>query len=188
MSWKWSVPFVLSVSVFAGDTNTQAVASAPAGNSFEAFRIIAQRNIFNPNRSNGMSRDENPQAARTVRNESFTLVGTMLYDDTQLAFFDSSSPGYKKVLKPGESIAGYKLTQIEPNHVKLTLDEKLVDLRIGQQMRREEEGEWSVSGHSAVETSTDAETSNTESAPAASGDEDEVLKRLMKKREEELNK
>jgi len=167
-------------------TNTVKIASTTT--DFDAFKIIAQRNIFNPNRSARGSRNGGGEGARPARTESFTLVGTMLYESGQFAFFDSAAAGYKKVFKAGDSIAGYKIGEVTPNGIKLELNGKTNVLAVGQQMRRQEEGEWSVSGNVLPETSSSAGTSDSTSSSASSGDEDEIVKRLMKKREEEMNK
>jgi len=167
-------------------TNAPAEKSATAQNDFEAFRIIVQRNIFNPNRSSRGPRRGDGEGPRTVKNESFALVGTMLYEGGQFAFLDSSSSGYRKVLKVGDSVAGAKIIEVAANGIKLELNGKNIDLAVGQQMSREDEGEWKVGGRAAVETSSSAGTSSTSSASSA--DEDETLKRLMKKREEEMSK
>jgi hypothetical protein len=168
---------------WAGGTETNQVRNASSTRAFDDFKIIAQRNIFNPNRSARGSRAENGEAPKVAKSESFALVGTMLYDDRQFAFFDSSSSSYKKVLKIGDTIAGYKINQIAPNGVKLETDGKVLEVAVGQQLRREDEGEWIVSGKAAAESpgSSDKNTSSRD-------DEDEAVKRLMKKREEEMNK
>lgn len=171
----------LQISSSASETNQ--VTNAPAPNSFEAFRIVAQRNIFNPNRSSGGgSRNEDARPSRSARTESFTLVGTMLYANGQYAFFDSSSAGYKKALKTGDTIARYKINEVTPNEVKLEADGKMLSVAVGQQLKRQDEGEWTVSGKAAVEEP------KASSSGASSDDEDEAVKRLMKKREAEMNK
>ena len=208
----------LQVSAIAADTNSNSVLSAsivastnapstatniaakpqgPARKDFEAFRVIAQRNIFNPNRTarDGSSRRPGGDSPRPPRSESFTLVGTMLYESGQFAFFDSSSSSYKKVVKAGDSIAGYTVKEVTPNGAKLEAKDKTVSIAVGQKMRKQEQGEWSVSGTgAAADTDSSASTSETTSASgesdtsSASSDEDEAVKRLMKKREEEMKK
>jgi hypothetical protein len=175
--------------LWADETNTvstNAVASV-SQNSFEAFRIIAQRNIFNPNRSARGGRTEGNETARVPRGESFALVGTMLYENGNFAFFDSSSSSYKKVLKPGDSIAGYTLSEVAPDGIKLEADGKTLTVAVGQELRRQREGtgDWVVGGKAVAEKPS---SSSDKSSSASSDDEDEQIKRLMKKREEEMNK
>jgi hypothetical protein len=178
------------LAAIGASTNSMSntLSNAPAGNRFDGFKIIAERNIFNPNRSSRGTRNAEGETRPASRVESFALVGTMLYAEKQLAFFDSPSAGYKKVLKPGETIAGYKLNEVLPGGIKLEADGKTIDLAIGQQLRRENEGEWQVGGKPAGETINASDTSSTSGSSSSSSDDDELVKRLMKKREEEMNK
>jgi hypothetical protein len=173
-------------SALAASDPPQTNSPAPAGD-FSAFRIIPERNIFNPNRSARGSRNGDDDAPRPARSETISLVGTMLYGDKQFAFFDSSSSTYKKVLKAGEAIAGYEVKEVAASGVTLDLKGEAVKMAVGQLLRREGEGEWKVGGQPAGETNVSAGTSNTAGA-SSSEEEDEAVKRLMKKREEEMNR
>jgi hypothetical protein len=190
--------------VVSTNTLSTSIAAKPPGavrKDFDAFRIIAQRNIFNPNRSaHGGGRPSGGERTRAPRAETFTLVGTMLYEGGQFAFFDSSSSSYKKVIKAGDSIAGYKVNEVMPNGAKLEAKGKTISLSVGQKMRKQDGGEWNAVGAGAAEvdtnsstsettsTSGESDTSSTSAASDSSADEDEAVKRLMKKREEEMKK
>ena len=192
MIWRCLIMLLTSqLWASASETNTVPAAAptnAPSRLDFESFKIIAQRNIFNPNRSARGSRNRDGDAPRAARTESFTLVGTIMYENGQFAFFDSSSSNYKKVVKAGDNIAGYKLSDVTPKGVKMELNGKTLDLGVGQHMRRQDDGEWSVGGNILTETASTSGTSDTASSSASSADEDEVVKRLMKKREEEMQR
>jgi hypothetical protein len=192
MIWRGLI-MVLTFPLWTAASETNAIfaasqTNAPSRLDFDSFKIIAQRNIFNPNRSARGSGNRNGDSPRPARTESFTLVGTIMYENGQFAFFDSSSSNYKKAIKGGDMIAGYKISEVTPKGVKLELNGKIVDLGVGQQMRRADEGEWSVSGNILAETASTSGTSDTASSSASSADEDDVVKRLMKKREEEMKK
>jgi hypothetical protein len=125
--------------------------------------------------------------------DSFSLVGTMSYDKGWLAFFDGTSSDYRKVLKREGAIAGYKITDITTARVKLDLDGKEIELRVGMQMRRADEGAWQpvAQAVSYAASSRPTAAGKSDSSPAADssgGDESEVLKRLLQKREAEENK
>jgi hypothetical protein len=209
---------------------------------YDSFRIISDRNIFNPNR-----RAQNPSRVRdtgpATRVDSFALVGTMKYAKGSVAFFEGSRSEYRKALKPGDSIAGYKIAAIAPNTVSLAAATNQQELAVGKEMRREENGPWRVSDRTdnysndrryrATRESTPSTTtatvaaagddapsdggpqvimlgpdgeplplpqpdaggapspSVTTTAPAAStggGSASEVLRRLMQRREQELNR
>jgi hypothetical protein len=167
----------------------QETNSAPGG-GLAGFRIISERNIFNPNRSTARTARSTSRGGteRKVKVDSFALLGTMSYEKGEFAFFDGSSPEYRKALKPADSIAGYKIADIGANHVRLEANGQAVELRVGMQMKREGEAEWTVSEGPVVSgaSSQGAAKTDPESKAPESGDaESEILKRLMQKRQEE---
>jgi len=155
---------------------------------FPSFRIIAERNIFNPSRSGRVSRGEKP---KPVKIETFTLRGTLSYEKGRFAFFDGSSSSFQKVFKRAETIAGFKISEIASDHVKLVAGGKETILRVGSQMKRQDEGAWLPSSggevaNNPVQPKPSAETTTepADDAPPTAA-EAEVLKKLMQKREQE---
>jgi hypothetical protein len=185
----------------AAATNSPASAaitnSPPSADSFQAFRIIAQRNIFNPNRYAG--RTGGPRNPRQIaRAPGFSLVGTMIYEKGAFAFFDGTDSQYKKVLKPSDTIADYRVAEIAPSYVKLEAGGNQTTLSVGMQMKQID-GKWELtegteslgrssdnqSGAAASETT--AEAGSGTSSGGGSG-ADAILRRLMQQREKELQK
>jgi len=123
-------------------SSTKSGSTVPA-EGFAAFKPISDKNIFNPNR-NGRAQSDQP-ARKSPKVESFALVGTMSYEKGEFAFFESENSSYRKTAKPGDDIAGHKLTTIGSDEVKLLKDEKEVELKVGYQLRREDEGAWLAS-------------------------------------------
>jgi hypothetical protein len=116
--------------------------------------------------------------------EAFTLVGTMSYEKGIFAFFDGTSSDYKKVLKPNDTIAGYKVVAISADSAKLMLNTNVLELAVGNQMRRRDNGTWERSASS--ESYAASTTSNNSSADASSsGAESDVIKKMMMRREKE---
>ncbi len=113
--------------------------------------------------------------------------GTMSYEKGTFAFFDGTSSDYKKALKLTDSIAGYKVTNITPNAVKLTSGTNEIDLSVGAQLRREEDGPWRLSSQAVSFSSTPASTATNGAASTTGttpgGAESDIIKRLMQKRE-----
>jgi len=157
---------------------------------YAAFRVIVDRNIFDPNRIPRRG----PNGPRTPPRifDAVTLVGTMTYEKGTFAFFDGTSPEYKKALRLTDMIAGYKVASITPNSVKLASGTNQFELNVGSGLRREESGPWQPAGQfSSYESlSTSNSTNSTPSTSpgsdtASAGAESDVLKRLMQKREKE---
>ncbi len=182
-----------------GRGGDRALAGAPEGTNagparldYAAFRIIVDRNIFDPNRT------PHRVGERTVRQppkvlDSLTLVGTMSYENGTFAFFDGSSSDYKKALKLSDVIAGYRVTNIAPNGVTLTAGTNALNLGVGMQLRREEDGSWLLSGQAgsyaatpaATSTNAAAATATTGSDTASGAAESDIIKKLMQRRAQE---
>lgn len=182
--------------------NGNRAASAPAATpartdslvapsaTYEAFRLITDRNIFNPNRS---GRRERVVEERAPRTDTITLVGTMDYDKGVFAFFDGSDPTYRKPRQVGDSIEQYKVTKISANAIELERDGKTVSMSLAQQLRRPDGGDWSLVGvdmarmeAQAQAKAADASKIDPTAAPVIPADADEVMKRLMERRAKQL--
>jgi hypothetical protein len=174
----------------AAQTNLPAPPPTPATFS----RFISERNIFDPNRSPRFDRSSprtEPKPTRTTRETpTFTLVGTMSYEKGLFAFFDGSSPELRKILCQSDSntIAGYSVAEITLTGARLlSIDKKeTLELKLGERMRQEE-NRWRVIAPSELPPeNTPKETPAATPAPAAAGEPNDILKKLMQKREQEL--
>ena len=167
--------------------------SATNLSGFAAFNLISERNIFNPNR--GPRSSENAGDApppKVVKVESFSLVGTLIHQKGMIAFFDGSDSSFRKAVKASDTIAGCKVTAVAPDAVWFELAGKEVEMKVGTQMRRQDEGEWKLSGRvDAGSPSSAGGISSGKSSgedSSGSGDEDDVVKKMMARREKENNK
>jgi hypothetical protein len=174
----------------AQDTNISS------GTDYSNFRVIADRNIFNPDRYPQTSRTRTRPRPRTVSRSApaFALVGTMDYQKGMFAFFDGNSSDYRKVLERNGVVAGYTVTEITLYGVKLAAAGKEFEMKIGAQLRQNSEGRWEFSDQSELPASPDAGGETTPAAtetPAAAADPslqgNDILKKLMQKRAQELS-
>jgi len=120
-------------------------AAAPATGTFDDFKSIPDRNIFNTRRLAGRVQSDassQPQPRRERVVESFSLLGTLEYEKGRVAFFEGSSSSLRKSAKVDETIAGCKITAIEPSAITLEADGKPVQLKVGYMLRREDQGQW----------------------------------------------
>lgn len=165
--------------------------AAPARNrraDFTAFRLIAERNIFNAARSGGRASAPPRETRRPARVDTLALVGVMSYAKGTFAFFDGSSGEFRKAVQTGGTVAGLKVVDIQPERVQLENGTNRFELRVGARLRREDQGAWQVSesteplptpGPGGVSGSA----ASTESSNG--GGADEVLRRLLQRREQE---
>jgi len=167
-------------------------AIAPAA-GFEAFQLIVERNIFNPNR---VGRTRAATEEKPPRVDEISLVGTMHYDKGVIAFFDSTEPAFKKSLRVGESVAEFKVLSIAPDGVELMRGDQPLSLKVSQQLRRAEGGDWNVitvvppapRADATVGSRLESARPGEPAAPEIPANASEVLKRLMQKREKQLSK
>jgi len=174
----------MCVSAFAQQTN------APTRLDYSYFKLIGDRNIFDPNRYPHQSRGQRRES-RGPQVDAFSLVGTMSYAKGTFAFFDGTSSEYRKALHLDDAIAGYKVTEITPNAVKLQAADKRIEMKVGTEMRHESEGGWQLVGQAELPASSAQDSAaggpSSDSTGSSSGGEvNDVLKKLMQQREQEL--
>lgn len=115
----------------------------------------------------------------------------MSYANQSVAFFEGSSSQYNKAVTPADTIAGYRIAEIAFDHVKLAAaSNQTINLPIGSQMKRQDNGPWALveNPEPAAEPSAIPAASDKPATPAASSSgrpQDDVIKRLMQKREQE---
>lgn len=156
--------------------------------AFASFKVISDRNIFNPGRTRRSGGGDGAPAPKPKVVETLSLVGTMTYDKGDLAFFDGSSATYRKALRTNDVIAGYQVVGIARNTVRLTREGKGLELSVGGKLRREDEGEWTVAETGAAKpgSSETSSASSDDDSKSEGGAESDILKRLMQKREQEM--
>jgi hypothetical protein len=176
---------ILVLLLAAGHAARAEDTNAAAPGDFQSFRVIQQRNIFNPNRRRDTRGD---RAAPAPQPDWFTLKGIMSYEDQSIAFFDGSNSSYRKAAKIGDNIAGYKVAEITNTGVKLAASSnQTLNLHLQSQMRRQPGGPWSLIAR--ADPSSEANPSAVSDDPPAStsgGAADDARTRLMKKREQEM--
>jgi hypothetical protein len=189
---KTSHYLVLLVSLAApaaalGIDPTNSAGGASSRTDYVSFRVISERNIFNPRRSGRSTARATmrTEPERRVRSERFALLGTMSYEKGRYAFFDGSGSEFRKVAKPDDLIAGFKITEVAPTCVKLEMTNgQVIELCVGMQMKKREDEDWQLAGKAdAAEGSS--RTMSSGSSAAASPESEEVLKRLQQRREQD---
>ena len=173
-------------------TPARADAAAAPLATFEGFRLISDRNIFNPNRTGRRDRSTEESAPRL---DVITLVGTMESDRGLRAFFEGSASAFRKALRVGDSVESFKVTQVSPTGAELEREGKPFSMRVGQQLRRPDGGEWNLIAADVVRSEAAAATAKASAgkidptAPVAiPANADDVTRRLMEKRNQDLKK
>ena len=154
---------------------------------FASFKIVCERNIFNPNRRAASARGRTEVAEKPPKVDSFTLVGTLLDEGQLVAFFTGSDSSYRKAVTVDKTIAGFRLAEVTYQGVKLCLSNRVVELPVGRRMTRQEEGEWQLAVGSLASVSSEAGEKEKPAEDQSTGDAAvaAMIKKLMEKREKE---
>ena len=182
------------VLLLAGNAGAQA-AEKVAG--FDAFRLMRTKNMFDPNRRPARTETasaQRPAPVRENKSSTLTLTGTMVTEGKVLAFFAGTRADYSKVLSVGGTIADCKITAIKATEVEMERGGKPGALAVGHQLQiegapsdmpAEEPAAASAPGAAPADLAAPA---GTPAAPASSNDKSDVLRRMMERREKEMNK
>jgi hypothetical protein len=149
---------------------------------FDNFRLITERNIFNPNRTGRRERSEE-QAPRT---DYLSLVGTLESDKGLRAFFDGSDSSLRKALRVGDTIDKFKVAKITPNVVDLERDGKTISMRVGQQFRRPEGADWNTASAETVNREVAPAKADAAAPAAVPADASDLVRQMMERRNKQL--
>lgn len=179
-------------------TNEVVTATTPASTDFTFYRLITERNIFDPNRTVRGPRTNNTPAPPPLRVDWFVLRGTSTYETNAYAFFDGTSSLYRGQFKLTDTIAGYRILEINTESVSLgATEDKKIELKVGMQMKRTEGKPWTLvvnpdliagsTGDSSDSGSSSGSSTGSSSSTGggAGGDVSEIMKRMMERRAKE---
>ncbi len=179
--------FAAALGAPAAETNGPS-SGGPSRTDYVSFRMIADRNIFNPHRAKGLPNraPQRTEPEKRIHLDRFALLGTMSYEKGRYAFFDGSSSEFRKVAKPEDSIAGFKIAEVAPTCVKLVLTNgQLLELCVGMQMKKSEDQDWQLAGKADAAEGTGRHSSSGSSSSPSAPESEDVLKRLLGKRAQE---
>jgi hypothetical protein len=169
----------------------------PTG-TWEDYRLIIQRNVFDPERRKPVVEQPKPEETPRPVVDEILLVGTLLTDRETYAFFEGSQPDYRTVQTLRSTIADGTITEIAGDRISLVIQGVSLQLPVGNKLIRENQGEWKISTDATLtaasarnvvleSSGTDDREPRSESAPTeAESSESDLLKQLREKRQREL--
>lgn len=170
---------MIAIGAFA-PTNAVSQEESPVltGKSLSDFRLIIERNIFNPNRQ--IKEPERPVVV-TPKQDEISLVGTLVSETQRYAFFDGSSPEYSRVLAIGAEIGDGVIQTIDVSNIQLRLGEEVITVPVGKRLVREEGQPWRMQdAPRRVQSQSKNDGPREQPTPA-----NDLLRRLMERRNQE---
>jgi len=203
------VAALLMAGAVAGGFAEEPSSSSEEG--FGAFRIVVDRNIFDPNREQPRP---NPQTAPPPEQpDQLDLVGVLISEREAVAFFEGAGATGGGACKRGQTVGSYTVSAIDTSTVTLERAGEKIQLAVGRRLNTWKNGKWEVvqapagsSPRSGAGESADPardrqsssprekqgrETNATDKKPGEktgkeAGSSDDVLKRLMERRQKEM--
>lgn len=183
-------------------TTTPAAHATPAaGLSFENYRMVRTRNVFDPDRRSLSAPSSSPVPAVVKPSDYVALTGTLLNADKSLAFFSGSRSDFNKVLSVRDKIADATITDITAAGVEVDRGGKKVTVAVGQTVPLDNSaptaaplaqtlpsGGGDVASPNTAPNNPPTASASAATAAAANGlssKQQEIMKRMMEKRQQD---
>ena len=154
------------------------------------YEIILQRNIFSRNRRAFRpqeSREEPQQVAMPNPESYYILKGIVQEDNEFIAFVEDKRGGTVLQLRQGDNVARGVIKTLNLDTLEYEMGDQVTTVRLGSDL---EGGYGAVTSADVMEWSqtptTTAPPAQSGSQPPPSGDEAEILRRLMEQRKQQL--
>lgn len=172
-----------------GAAATAQETNSAAGPDLKSFDIVIQNNIFDQSRTGLRGLNNRP---RQPRIERLTLLGITGDNGLGEAVFGGNGAS-DRLLKVGDHVAGFELSRITPDCVRLSSSTNafVLDMDNRRSLRRVDDGPWEGSSDQAdpvnIATNTADETA---ASPTSAGDaphpgESAIERKLRLRREQE---
>jgi len=162
--------------------------NAPGRTDYDAFKTINDRNVFDATRRAHQTRSS--ASRQGPEGETVTLVGTLSSPKGTFAFFDSAQTDYRKALQVQGALAAYTVAAIAPDRVTLSSGGTQLELRVGGRMQHDTAGGWRLAMPDELTasgmTGTTAVATGIGENVAPGMEVNDVLRKLMQQREQEL--
>lgn len=161
--------------------------------SWGDYKILVERNIFSRNRGRSFETEsgEVKESVAPAPESYFVLKGIVQQGSERIAFFEDLRTGGTVRARIGDTVARGKIHDITLDNVEYELDGKLTKTEVGKNL------EGGISSppltyndliESAAVSPGASATSSPSTEKASQGDEDDILKRLRERRQQELEK
>ena len=160
---------------------------------YKDFKIILNRNIFDPDRRpKTVYTPVSTRKTKTRTKERIHLMGSLISDTRTISFWDGSGLEGSGELNVGENVAGYRICKILTDKVSLEKEGRRLEVPIDSSLVMNDAGDWEIGSADAEyfreEVSPDNTTEKKSSGDEQeSGDMNDLLKKMMERRKREID-
>ena len=189
---SFSVLKSIAILLVLGASSSPTFAQAPGKKlSFDSYRTLQTRNMFDSERQPGVVAAATPQpavGAPVTQADYVALTGVLITSEKTLAFFSGSRPDYNKVLAVKGKIAGALISKIAESSIEVTRAGKHVTVAVGQTVPLDANSVPAPAPATMAATASPSltGTSLNSSTNPTSSDREALLRRMMERRQREL--
>ncbi len=193
--WRRPMPIVLMIAMCAAvglsQAPTDSAEPSPAGqpDPWQKYDIILKRNIFSRQRAPIRRQEERrePEAVVVPNPESYYLLkGIVQENDTFIAFVENTQGGVVLRLRAGDRVARGTIKALNLDSIEYELEDQTVTVRLGYDL----EGKYGIVSAGELPNLSELPALPVPQRPVPaslpSGDEAEILRRLMEQRRQQL--
>lgn len=162
--------------------------SAAVSGSYDSYKVIYEYNIFSKNRRSPRSNQRRTRRTRTTQVLSVYVLRGIAAEagkDQRYAFVEEEVAGQTQTATVGTEILAGQITGIQMNYVLYEENGQTRKIHIGEQFGKTSKTVTSEVSADESETSSTDSSSETSDQPS-SGDENDVLKKMLERRKREL--
>lgn len=164
--------------------------SANEEDSWAAYRIIVERNMFSRQRGPRVDRGRQQRISAPAPNPEsyYVLKGVVQEDGEFIAFLEDNQRGQVLRVRKGDKVARGVITDLSLDSVEYQFGERTVKVAMGFDL---EGGQGRITFNQMYElsqayTATKSEEEGDTESTAPSADEAEILKQLMERRRQQI--
>lgn len=179
----WSGYTALAEDTPAGPAQTDLSPQYP---DFSEFQVLIDRNIFDSTRKAGATPGK--EDATQSNQQVIVLSGTVIQGNKARALFEGSVDAPPEGMKPGDSVAGYRIAEVRTDGVTLSNDQGTIRLPVGGGLAKKEDGSWTPVDNPVPEAPAEAAQSSDAGQQTSPADKesDDAAERLRERRRKEL--
>lgn len=180
-----TVTWIIVFLVLTGGVSFAADDPSAAKNTYDRYKVIYERNVFSKDRLPPRQSESPSQQVRTTTVLSIYVLRGIAADagrPHRFAFVEEQISGESKMVGTGAKILGGRISDIQLDYVLFEENGKTRKIRVGEEFGKASSTVMTDAAESAVNAPPNEDTAN-ESPPT---DENELLKKLMERRKQEL--